>query len=329
MRAIITALGHFVPERKLTNKDLEQMVETNDEWITTRTGIKERRILEKSKGTSYMAIKAAKMALKQKNISADELDLIIVATITPDRMVPATAAIVQNELNAANCWGFDLNGGCSGFLYALTTATQFIETGKHQKVMVIGADKMSSIINYEDRNTCVIFGDAAGAVLLEPSNEDDLGVEDFILHLDGSGYKYLKMEGGGSLWPASHETVDKKMHYVYQDGKAVFKHAVIGMVDVSAEILKKNNYKAKDIKLFIPHQANYRIIDAVAKKMEFSPDQTIINLNKYGNTTSATIPLAMSEAYQKKMMKKGDPVILTAFGAGFAWGSLLLRWAID
>jgi 3-oxoacyl-[acyl-carrier-protein] synthase-3 len=188
---------------------------------------------------------------------------------------------------------------------------------------------MSSIINYEDRNTCVIFGDAAGAALLEPSNEDDLGVKDFILHLDGSGYKYLNIEGGGSLWPASHETVDKKMHYVYQDGKAVFKHAVIGMVDVSAEILKKNNYKAKDIKLFIPHQANYRIIDAVAKKMEFSPDQTIINLNKYGNTTSATIPLAMSEAYQKKMMKKGDPVILTAFGAGFAWGSLLLRWAID
>ncbi len=329
MRAIITGVDHFVPEHRLTNQDLEQMVDTNDEWITSRTGIKERRILEKNKGTSYMAVKAANMALKQKNISADELDLIIVATITPDRMVPATAAIVQKELNASNCWGFDLNGGCAGFLYALSTASQFIETGKHQKVMVIGADKMSSIINYEDRNTCVIFGDAAGAVILEPSNEDNLGIEDFILHLDGSGHKYLHVEGGGSLLPASHETVEKKLHYVYQDGKAVFKHAVTGMTDVSMKILKKHHYQSNDIKLFIPHQANYRIIDAVAKKMKFTTDQTVIILDKYGNTTAATIPLAMSEAYQEKRMGKGDQIIITAFGAGFAWGSLLLKWAID
>lgn len=329
MQAIITGVGHYVPERKLTNKDLEQMVDTNDEWITTRTGIKERRILENNKGTSYMAVKAAEMALKQKNISADELDLIIVATITPDRMVPATAAIVQKELNASNCWGFDLNGGCSGFLYALSTASQFIETGKHQKIMVIGADKMSSIIDYEDRNTCVIFGDAAGAVLLEPSNEGDLGVKDFTLHLDGSGYKFLYVEGGGSLHPATHETVDKKMHYVYQDGKAVFKHAVIGMIDASSEILKKHNYQANDMKLFIPHQANYRIIDAVAKKLKFNTDQTVIILDKYGNTTAATIPLALSKAYQKKMMGKGDQILIAAFGAGFAWGSLLLGWAMD
>ena len=225
MRAIISGVGHFVPEDKLTNKDLEQMVDTNDEWITTRTGIKERRILAKGKGTSFMAVKAAEMVLSQRNISADELDLIIVATVTPDMPVPATAALVQNELKASNCWGFDLNGGCTGFIYALSVASQFIETGRHQKVMVIGADKMSAIIDYEDRNTCVIFGDGAGAVLLEPS-DNDLGIEDFIVHLDGSGSKSLCVDAGGSLKPATQETVSKKQHYIYQDGKAVFKRAV-------------------------------------------------------------------------------------------------------
>lgn len=328
MRAIITGVGHFVPDRKLTNKDLEQMVETSDEWITSRTGIKNRRVLEKGKGTSYMAAKAAKAVLEQRNISADLLDLIIVATSTPDMMLPATAAFVQKELNATNCWGFDLNGACTGFVYALATASQFIETGKHKKVMVIGADKMSAIINYEDRNTCIIFGDGAGAVLLEPSDEDDLGIEDFIFHLDGSGSKYLYVAAGGSLLPASHETVDKKMHYLYQDGKAVFKYAVIGMADVATRIMEKNRLTKKDISLLVAHQANFRIIDAVAKKLEFNRDKVIVNVDSYGNTTAATIPIAISEAYQKGMMGKGDWIILSAFGAGFAWGSLLLKWAI-
>ncbi len=238
MRAVITGLGHFVPEQKLTNDDLEQMVDTNDEWITSRTGIKERRILEKDKGTSYMAIKAAKMILDQKKMSADELDLIIFATVTPDQPVPPAAAMVQRELKAKNAWGFDLNGACSGFLFALATGAQFVAAGTHQKVLVIGADKMSSIIDYQDRNTCVIFGDAGGAVLLEPS-EEEFGVMDYIMHLDGSGAEFLQMSAGGSLRPASHETVDKRMHFLYQNGKTVFKNAVIGMTEVSEKLLKK------------------------------------------------------------------------------------------
>jgi len=330
MRAIITGVGHYVPDRKLTNKDLEQMVDTSDEWITTRTGIKERRILDDDdKGTSYMAAKAAKIVLEQRNISADELDLIIVATITPDMPFPATAALVQKELNTTKGWGFDLNGACTGFIYALSTASQFVETGKYNKIMIIGADKMSSIIDYEDRNTCPIFGDGAGAVLLESSNDKDLGIEDFILHLDGSGFKYLCMPAGGSLLPASHETVKEKKHYLYQEGKTVFKYAVNGMSDVATKIMEKNGLTAKDIKLLIPHQANLRIIDAVANKMKLNKEQVIININKYGNTTAGTIPIAMSEAYEKKMMSKGDWVILSTFGAGFTWGSLLLKWAMD
>lgn len=329
MRAIITGVGHYVPDRKLTNKDLEQMVDTSDEWITTRTGIKERRILDNDKGTSYMAAKAAKTVLEQRNISADELDLIIVATITPDMPFPATAALVQKELNTTKGWGFDLNGACTGFVHALATASQFIETGKHNKIMVIGADKMSSIVDYGDRNTCPIFGDGAGAVLLEPSNDNDLGVEDFILHLDGSGYKYLGMPAGGSLLPASYETVKGKKHYLYQEGKTVFKYAVNGMADVATKIMEKNGLTSKDIKLLIPHQANLRIIDAVANKLKLNKEQVIINIDKYGNTTGGTIPIAMSEAYEKKMMNKGDWIILSTFGAGFTWGSLLLKWAMD
>lgn len=327
MRAIITAVGHFTPEKKLTNQDLEKMVNTNDEWITTRTGIKERRILENGKATSDMAVKAAEMVLNQRGISADEIDLIILATVTPDMLVPSAAAYVQTKLNANHCWGFDINGGCTGFLYALTTGAQFIETGKHQKVLVIGADKMSAIIDYEDRNTCVLFGDAAGAVLLEPTH-DDYGIYDAILRLDGSGSKYLFMAAGGSLHPATHETVEKRMHYVYQDGKSVFKNAINGMTDVSMKLIQRNHLTGKDIKLFIPHQANYRIIDAVAKKMDLAEDQVIVNIQKYGNTTAATIPLAMSEAYQNKMMSRGDWIMMSAFGAGFTWGSLLLKWAI-
>jgi len=329
MRAIITGVGHFVPDRKLTNKDLEQMVDTSDEWITTRTGIKERRIREKDKVTSFMGVKAAKMVLEQRGISADELDLILVSTATPDMMFPSTAALIQKELEATNCWGFDLSAGCAGFVCALATASQFIETGKHKKIMVIGADKMSSIVDYEDRNTCVLFGDAAGAGLLEPSNTGDLGIEDFLLYLDGSGDKSLYMAGGGSLMPATRETVDNKMHYLYQDGKTVFKFAVTSMADVSTKILGKNRLSGKDIKLFIPHQANFRIIDSAAKKMKINRDQVVINIENYGNTTNATIPLAMSEAYQEGRMQKGDWIVLSTFGAGYTWGSLLFKWAID
>ncbi|MEA3279661.1 MAG: beta-ketoacyl-ACP synthase III [Thermodesulfobacteriota bacterium] len=334
MRAIITGVGHYVPDNILTNQDLEKMVDTNDEWIISRTGIKERRILDKDKGTSYIAVKAAESVLEQTNTAADELDLIIVATSTPDMLVPSTAAIVQNELNATNCWGFDINAACCGFIYALATASQFVETGKHNKIMVIGVDKMSAIINYEDRDTCLIFGDGGGAVLLEPSNtdepdEDKLGVEDYIFHLEGSGAKFLNMPAGGSLFPTSHETVEKKMHYVFQDGKRIFKYAVTEMSDVSIKIMEKNRLTGKDIKLLIPHQANLRIINAVAKKMGLTHDQVMINIEKYGNTTAGTIPIAMSEAYQKNMMSKGDWIIISSFGAGFTSGSVLLKWALD
>lgn len=329
MRAIITGVGHYVPDRILSNSDLEKMVDTNDEWITTRTGIKERRILDKEKGTSYMATKAAEIVLKETQTAPDELDLILLATVTPDMPVPSATSFIQKNLGASNSWGFDINGGCTGFMCALTTGSQFIESGRHKKVLVIGADKMSAITNYEDRTTCVLFGDAAGAVLLEPSEEYGLGIEDFILHLDGSGAESLKIEAGGSLYPASRETVDQKLHYIFQDGKNVFKHAVTGMADVSVKIMERNKLTAKNIKFFIPHQANYRIIDAAAKKMGLDSDRVIININKYGNTTAATIPLAMSETYQNKKLKRGDWVVLAAFGAGFTWGSVLLKWAID
>ncbi len=329
MRAIITGIDHFLPEKILTNYDLEQMVDTSDEWIYTRTGIRERRVLDKDKGVSYMAIKAARKVLDQTNTHPDELDLIIMATTTFDMLFPSTASIVQHELNAKNCWGYDLVTGCSGFLFAITTASQFIETGKHKKVLVIGADKMSSILNYKDRNTCIIFGDGAGAVLLEPSGEDDYGIEDYINHIDGSGGPCLYMPGGGSLHPATHETIDKGMHNIHQDGKILFKNAVIEMTQTFRAIIEKNNLKTEDIKFFIPHQANARIITAVAEKLGLSDDQAVINIEKYGNTTAGTIPIAMSEVYQAGKLQKGDRVVLSAFGTGFAWGSLLLRWAID
>ncbi len=329
MKAAITGVGHFTPDRKLTNKDLEQIVETNDEWIISRTGIKERRILEKDKGSSYMAAKAAQQVLEQTNTTADEIELIILATVSPDSPVPAAAPIVQEALNANNSWAFDLNGGCTGFIYALSAGSQFIESGKHEKVLVIGSDKMSSIVNYKDRNTCVLFGDGAGAVLLEPSKNDELGIYDSILHTDGSGANLLYIEGGGSVHPASHETVEKEMHFICQDGKAVFKRAVTDMAEVSAQILTNNGLKGNDIKFLIPHQANLRIIDAVARKMELNPDQVVINIERYGNTTAGTIPIAMSETYQENKLEKGDWIVISAFGAGFTWGSMLIKWAID
>ena len=329
MQAIITGVGHYVPDKILSNQDLEKLVDTNDEWITTRTGIKERRILDKDKGTSYMATKAAQIVLEETQTSPDELDLILLATVTPDMPVPSAVSFIQRNLGASNSWGFDINGGCTGFMCALTTGAQFIESGRHNKVLVIGADKMSAITNYEDRTTCVLFGDAAGAVLLEASEEKDLGIRDFILHLDGSGAESLTIAGGGSLHPASKETVDQKMHYIFQDGKTVFKHAVIGMADVSVKIVERNNISDNDIKFFIPHQANFRIIDAAAKKMGLNQERVVININKYGNTTAATIPLAMSETYRADKLEKGDWIVLAAFGAGFTWGSVLLKWAID
>jgi 3-oxoacyl-[acyl-carrier-protein] synthase-3 len=328
MRASITGVGHFVPEKRLTNQDLEQMVETNDEWITTRTGIKERRILDENKGTSYMAARAAKHALERAGVRPEKVDLIVVATVTPDMLVPSTAAFVQKELGASRCWGVDLNGGCTGFLCALATGAQFVESGRHKTVLVIGADKMSAIIDYEDRNTCVIFGDGGGAVLLEPAADGKTGIDDYELHLDGEGAKYLYLTAGGSLHPATHETIDQKLHYVHQDGRVVFKQAISGMADVSGRLLERNGVSSEEIKLLIPHQANYRIIDSVAKKLNLSPEQVMVNIQKYGNTTAATIPMAMSEAWQEGKLESGDRVVLSAFGAGFTWGSLLLTWTM-
>jgi 3-oxoacyl-[acyl-carrier-protein] synthase-3 len=326
-RATITAVSHYVPEKILSNSDLEKMVETNDEWIRTRTGIRERRILEKG-ATSDLSIKAVEQLLTNRGISAAEIDLIIVATITPDMMLPTTACLVQDRIGARNAWAFDLNAACSGFLYALSVGARFIETGVHSKVVIVGADKMSSITDYTDRNTCILFGDAAGAVLLEPTNEKEYGILDQRFYCDGSGGKYLHIKGGGSLNPPTHETIDKKMHYVYQDGKAVFKSAVIGMADVAAEILERNHLKGKDIAWLVPHQANLRIIDATAKRMGIDPSKVMINIDRYGNTTAATIPLCLSEWWQAGQLKRGQKIVLAAFGAGYSWGATLVNWSL-
>ncbi len=326
IRAAITAVGGFVPDRVLSNKDLEKMVDTNDEWIKSRTGISERRLLEPNQPTSYMAIRAAKDLLERKGISAEEIDLIILSTVTPDMLFPSTACIVQDAIGATNAWGYDLIAACSGFVFALTTGVQFIESGKHKKVLVIGADKMSSITDYTDRNSCILFGDASGCVLLEPS-EDENGVMDSILHVDGSGAKYLYMLGGGSLNPPTHETVDKKMHYIYQDGQPVFKAATKGMADVSVEIMEKNNLKAKDIKYLVPHQANMRIITACASRMGVSMDKVMVNIDKYGNTTTATIPMCLYEYWKEGKIQKGDNLIISSFGAGYTWGAIWVKWS--
>ncbi len=326
-RAKISALGTYVPPRLLTNADLEKMVDTNDKWIMERTGIRERHIVDKGVGTSDLAAEAAKKALAERGIAASDLDAIIVATVTPDMFFPATACLVQDKIGAKKVWGFDLSAGCSQFLYALQVGAQFVQSGAHKKVMVIGADVMSSIIDYTDRATCVIFGDGAGAVIVEAANDGEPGLIDFVHEVDGSGGVSLYMPGGGSLNPPSHETVDKKMHYVHQDGQAVFKFAVRKMAEVCGEILSRNNLKGSDIDLFIPHQANLRIISATADRLGFRPESVVVNIDRYGNTTGATIPLAMETARQEGKLKKDGLVLLAAVGAGFTVGATLLRWA--
>jgi 3-oxoacyl-[acyl-carrier-protein] synthase-3 len=328
IRATITAIGHYVPEKVLTNAELEKMVDTTDEWIRTRTGISERRILEHG-ATSDMAAKAVEALLQNRGITANDIDVIIVATVTPDMMFPATACILQDKIGAKRAWGFDLSAACSGFLYALVVGAKFIEAGTHQKVLVVGADKMSAITDYTDRNTCILFGDAAGAVLLEPSDDQSFGILDHILYVDGSGGSYLYMKGGGSLHPPTHETVENKMHYIYQDGKSVFKVAVIGMADVSEEIMKRNGLTGNDVDFLVPHQANLRIIDACADRMGLDRSKVMINIDKYGNTTAATIPLCMSEWWQRGKLRRGSTLVLSSFGAGYTWGAILVKWTFD
>ena len=323
-QAAITAVGHYLPENRLTNADLEEMVETNDEWIRTRTGIEERRILkDEDKATAFMGSEAAKEALEQRGVSADEIDTIILATVTPDYLFPATACLVQNKIGASNAYAFDLSAACSGFLYALTTGANFIESGRAEKVLVIGADKMSSIIDYTDRSTCILFGDGAGAVLLEAS-EDETGIIDYIHRSEGDTNLSLYQPAGGSLNPASEQTVADRLHYAKQDGRTVFKKATVGMADVSAEIMEKNNLTPDDVAWLVPHQANLRIIDATANRMGLDNDKVMVNIDKYGNTTAATIPLCLYD--WKDKLEHGDNLILAAFGGGYTWGSIYLKW---
>jgi 3-oxoacyl-[acyl-carrier-protein] synthase III len=327
IRAAITTTAGYLPENIVTNFDLEKIIDTTDEWITTRTGIKERHIeKDKDKATSDMAVEAVKLLCKKRGITPEDIDLLICSTVTADLIFPSTSNLICAKLGAKNAWGYDLAAACSGFLYALATGSQFIETGRYKKVVVVGADMMSRIIDYTDRATCVIFGDGAGAVLLEPSNEN-VGVMDFLLHADGTGMQYLHMKAGGSLRPPSHETVDQKMHYVHQEGQAVFKHAVYNMAEVSARIMEKNNLTSEDVQWLAAHQANKRIIDATANRMGIGFDKVMMNIEKYGNTTAATIPLLLWD--YEKQLKKGDNIILSAFGGGFTWGAIYLKWAYD
>jgi 3-oxoacyl-[acyl-carrier-protein] synthase-3 len=326
--AVITGIGMYVPDKIMDNAYFERIVDTTDEWITTRTGIKERRLLEKG-ATSDLATGAAKDLLKVYNVNPDEIDCIIVATVTPDMFFPATACIVQNNIGAVNAWGFDLSAACSGFLFAFQTGCSLVQSGTYKKVMVIGADKMSSIVDYSDRNNCILFGDAGAAVLLEPTEDKNFGLIDSILKVDGSGLDTLHMKGGGSLNPPTHETVDKKMHYLYQDGKAVYKVAVKGMADISYEIMQKNNLKSDDIAYLVPHQANLRIIDATAQRMGLSKEKVMINIDRYGNTTAATIPSCLVDYYRAGKLKRGDKLIFSAFGAGYTWGAAYVVWGMD
>lgn len=327
IHAAITAVNGYVPEYILTNAELEKMVDTTDEWIQARTGIRERRILKgEGKGTSDMGAEAVKGLLAKRGIDAKEIDLLICATTTPDYQFPATANVITDKVGASNAFSFDINAACSGFIYALNTAAKFIEAGTYKKIVVVGGDKMSSIINYEDRTTCIIFGDGAGAVLLEPNNEG-LGIQDAILKSDGSGRIHLHQKAGGSVKPASHETIDAKEHYVYQEGQSVFKFAVTNMADVSAEIMERNNLTADDISWLVPHQANKRIIDATANRMGVGPEKVMLNIHRYGNTTNGTIPLCLWEWENK--LHKGDNIILAAFGGGFTWGSVYIKWAYE
>jgi len=327
IRAAITGVQGFLPDYVLTNKQLEKMVDTSDEWITTRSGIKERRILrEKGKGTSDLGAGAVKGLLEKTNTDPSEIELLICATVTPDYAFPATANIIAEKAGIKNAWSFDINAACSGFIYTLQTAAKFIETGTHKKVIVVGAEKMSMMVDYTDRATCVLFGDAGSAVLLEPTAEE-VGIMDAILKTDGSGRKHLYQKGGGSVKPASYETVDQGEHYIYQEGQQVFKFAVIGMADISVEIMKKNNLESEDVNWLVPHQANLRIIEATARRMGIKKEQVMINIDRYGNTTSATIPLCLWE--WEDQLRKGDNLVLSAFGGGFTWGAILLKWAYD
>jgi 3-oxoacyl-[acyl-carrier-protein] synthase-3 len=325
LTAAITAVQGYVPEDILSNEDLSKLVDTSDEWIMSRTGIKERRIMRNG-GSSDMAAAAVKQLLEKKGIDPMEIDLVICGTVTPDHPFPSTANILSDKTGMKNAWSFDVNAACSGFLFALATGSQFIETGKYKKVIVVGVDKMTSIVDYQDRTTCVIFGDGAGAVLLEP-NTEGLGLQDFILHSDGSGREFLVQPAGGSLHPASIETVENRMHYVKQEGQSVFKFAVTNMADVSAKIMEKNNLTSDDVQWLVPHQANLRIIDATANRMGLSKEKVMINIEKYGNTTAGTLPLCLWD--YEKQLKKGDTLILSAFGGGFTWGAIYLKWAYN
>jgi len=325
LKATITATAQYLPERSLSNHELEKMVDTTNEWILSRTGIENRHLVKEGEATSDMGTHIAKKLLEKSGKSPEEIDLILVATSTPDFPVVSTAALIQDKIGAINAWGYDIVAACTGFVYAMETGSKLVESGQYKCVIVIGSDTMSSIIDYTDRNTCVIFGDGGGGVILEPTKNKN-GVLDAILHTDGSGHKYLTVPAGGSLNPASQKTIDNKMHYVYQDGKTVFKFAVKNMADVSKQILDKNKLIGSDIKLFIPHQANKRIIDAAAKRCGIKDEQVLININKYGNTTAGTIPIALNEAVESGRLVEGDLLLIAAFGGGFTWGSMLIRW---
>jgi len=327
IKAAITGVGGFIPDYILTNQELETMVDTTDEWIMSRTGIKERRILKgEGKGTSVMAVKAVRELLEKTNTDPAEIDLLICSTVTPDMVFPATANIIATEVGAVNAFGFDVEAACSGFIYSLSTGSQFIETGKYKKVIIVGADKMSSIIDYTDRTTCILFGDGAGAVLLEPE-ENGYGIMDFMHKSDGTGVEYLFLKSGGSKSPATIESVTAREHYVYQEGAAVFKFAVINMADFAGQIMERNNLKGEDIAWLVPHQANKRILDATARRMGIPPEKVMLNIHRFGNTTGGTIPLCLWD-YESKL-KKGDNIILAAFGGGFTWGSVYIKWAYD
>ena len=325
--AAITAVGHYAPDHVVPNSYFESYLDTTDAWIVTRTGIRERRFLDEG-ATSDLATEAAKRALAMRGIGPEEIDCIIIATVTPDMFFPSTAALVQHKLGAKNAWGFDLSGACSGFIFALTTGTQFITAGTHKKVLVIGADKMTSIMDMNDRNTAILFGDGGAAVLLEPSEEEGYGVIDAINFLDGSGMEALHMKAGGSARPTTAETVEQKMHYITQDGKAVFKVAVVGMADVSLDIMKRNNLTSEDIAYLVPHQANMRIIQSTAQRMGLDMEQVMVNIDRYGNTTAATIPSCLAEYYSDGRLKRGDNLVLASFGAGYTWGGIYVRWSI-
>ena len=322
----ITGVGMSFPEKKLTNADLEKMVDTNDEWIVERTGIKERRIVEKGTGASVHGAKAAEQAMEHAGIKPEDVDLIIVPTVTPDMLFPATACIIQDMIGAKNAWGFDLEGACSGFIFALQNARAQIEAGHAQRVLVIGSEVMSSIVDYTDRNTCILFGDGAGAVVVERIDDERIGIIDALNRVDGSGSKYLYQKGGGSLNPPTAETIAQKMHFVYQEGRDVYKYAVKGMAGITAEIVEKNGFTGEDIDLFVPHQANIRIIEAAQRRVGLKDSQVCITIDRFGNTTSASIPSALRVALDEGRLKEGNLVVLCAFGAGFTWGSTLLRW---